>query len=83
MKIKAKYQSFKEFNKDLYNYKSMDQMYHRLITVLSSVCSDCKNYCFCEKFKKPGDIICPLWYIPLFYNFQEALCQNHTDLFFD
>ena len=34
MKMKAKYQSLKEFNKDLYSYRSLDEMFYNLITTL-------------------------------------------------
>ena len=63
-------------------YRSLDEMFYNLITTLSLICCGGKNYCFCEKYKKPGDIICLLCYIPFFYNFREDLHQNCTGIIF-
>lgn len=84
MEMKAKYQSLKEFNKDLSSYRSLDEMFYNLITTLSLICCDGKNYCFCEKYKKPGDITCPLCYIPLFLQLPgRSSSKPHRRNFFD
>ena len=52
MHLKARYNSLGLFKKDLYSYKSLDELYYKLLTIISLVLRDGRQNCFCEEYGK-------------------------------
>ena len=86
MHLKARYNSLGLFKKDLYSYKSLDDFYYKLLTIISLVLRDRRQNCFCEeyeKFSKGRLFVCPFCYVPmLFYKPKEELRENRLNVDF-
>lgn len=47
--MKIQYESMKMFKKDLHKLQSLDELYYKLVTILSLIYRNGKSHCFCEK----------------------------------
>ena len=57
MHLKARYESSEALKKDTCKCDSIDGFYYKLIPILSLICQNGKNYCFCEKCDRSSNLI--------------------------
>ena len=86
--MKLTYQNFNIFKKDLYHFENIEELYSKLMNILSLICFQtgyyycfCNQYSGCELSYDRGLRLCPLCQISVhFVNFEEELDKNQHNL---
>lgn len=86
--MKLTYQNFDIFKKDLYHFENIEELYSKLMNILSLICFQtgyyycfCNQYSGCELSYDRGLRLCPLCQISVhFVNFEEELDTNQHNL---
>lgn len=82
--LKSLYPNLQKFKKDFYDFYSFNSFYLKIVTILSLIFRDGKNYCFCEKYHaRINYMVCPMCEIPMyFWNCKNDLKKNRMDPIF-
>ena len=86
--MESTYQNFSVFQKKLYEYRDIKDLYYKLFLILSLICFNNGFFnCFCNRYEgckldyNLGWRVCPLCWIPVhFRGFEEELGWNQYNL---